>query len=150
MKADGKYPERPQLTLLKRSRTAIPGSPATARLELFKNPAAGREYMIQFDCPEFTSLCPVTGQPDFGRIVIEYAPRALCIESKSLKLFLMSFRNSGAFHEAVVNRILDEVVQASRPRKARVTGEFNPRGGISIKVEACYPDDRSRRHASKI
>ena len=143
-----KHSRQPGLTLLRRSRTTVPGSPDNARLELFKNPAVSRNYIIRFDCPEFTSLCPVTGQPDFGHIVIEYTPRNLCIESKSLKLYLMSFRNSGAFHEEVVNRILDEVVKAARPRNARISGEFRPRGGISITVEACYPGGRRGRPAS--
>ncbi len=127
------------LTLLKRSKTAMPGSPDRAKLEAFENSNPGREYRIVFDAPEFTSLCPVTGQPDFGHIVIEYVPGRLCVESKSLKLYLFSYRNHPTFHEEAVNRILDDIVKAVRPRKARVTGTFRPRGGIGITVEACYP-----------
>jgi 7-cyano-7-deazaguanine reductase len=84
-------------------------------------------------------LCPITGQPDFGHITISYVPRKLCLESKSLKIYLFSFRNHGTFHEEAVNRILDDLVKTIRPRKALVKGEFNPRGGISITVEASYP-----------
>jgi len=124
------------LTLLRRSRTVPPASPDQAVLEVFANRHASRDYEIVFDCPEFTSLCPVTGQPDFGRIVIRYVPGASCIESKSLKIFLFAFRNHPAFHEEVVNRILDEVVKACRPRRAEVVGEFRPRGGIALTVKA--------------
>lgn len=127
------------LTLLKRSKTVLPRSPDKARLESFANRYADRDYHIVFDAPEFTSLCPVTGQPDFGHIVVDYVPDKLCVESKSLKLYLFSYRNHPTFHEEAVNRILDAVVGAVRPRSAKVTGTFRPRGGISITVEACYP-----------
>ena len=96
--------------------------------------------MIEFDCPEYTSLCPVTGQPDFGHIVIRYVADKKCIESKSLKLFLYSFRNSNTFHEEAVNHILDAIVEACAPRKAEVIGRFRPRGGIAINVKATYGD----------
>lgn len=129
------------ITLLKRSRTSFPDSPGKARLEAFENAYSGRDYWIEFDCPEFTSICPVTGQPDFGHIVIRYIPDKLCLESKSLKFYLFSFRNHGTFHEEAVNRILDDIVRTLRPRKALVTGNFNPRGGIAIKVEASYPPE---------
>jgi 7-cyano-7-deazaguanine reductase len=105
----------------------------------------GREYEITFDCPEFTALCPITGQPDFGRIEIRYVPDRECLESKSLKLYLFAFRNQGTFHEAVVNRILDDVVKAIRPRKAVVLGDFNARGGIALRVEATFPGPRRVR-----
>lgn len=124
------------LTLLRPGKTVFPVSPAKARLESFKNAYRTRSYLISFDCPEFTSLCPVTGQPDFGHISIEYVPDRLCLESKSLKLYLFSFRNCNLFHEEAVNRILDDVIGAIKPRTAKVTGEFKPRGGIAIRVEA--------------
>jgi 7-cyano-7-deazaguanine reductase len=128
------------LTLLRKGETCYPDSPDKARLEVFENTHPGRDYTIRFDCPEFTSLCPITGQPDFGHIVIEYGPDKHCIESKSLKLYLFSFRNHGAFHEEATNRILDDIVKAIKPRRAKVTGKFRPRGGIAIEVEACYPE----------
>jgi 7-cyano-7-deazaguanine reductase len=131
--------ERPPLTVLGQKDTTYPASPDAAVLEAFANTHPDRDYVIQFDCPEFTSLCPITGQPDFGKILIEYVPDKLCIESKSLKLYLFSFRNCGAFHEEVVNRILDNLVSACEPRSATVTGEFNARGGIAITVQADYP-----------
>ena len=127
------------LTLLGREGIRPPDSPKEARLESFANTHPGRDYWVQFDCPEFTSLCPITGQPDFGRITIRYVPNKLCLESKALKLYLFSFRNAGAFHEEAVNRILDDIVKAIRPRRAVVSGVFNPRGGIAITVEATYP-----------
>ncbi len=127
------------LTLLGASRTEVPGSPGEAVLEIFENTHPGRDYEITFDCPEFTSICPVTGQPDFGGITIKYVPGKLCVESKSLKLFLFSFRDHGAFHEEVVNIILDRLVAVCSPRRAEVLGEFRPRGGISIAVKAVYP-----------
>jgi len=127
------------LTLLGSSAQSYPASPDKAELEAFENTHPGREYWITFDCPEFTSLCPITGQPDFGRLSIRYVPDELCLESKSLKLYLFSFRNQGAFHEEVVNRVLDDIVRAIRPRAATVSGTFNPRGGIAITVEATHP-----------
>jgi 7-cyano-7-deazaguanine reductase len=117
----------------------LPSSPDKARLETFKNAYPRRNYVVRFDCPEFTSICPVTGQPDFGKITIEYVPGKLCIESKSLKLYLGSYRNYGAFAEAIVNRTLEDVVKACKPRRATVTGEFTARGGIAIKVVATHP-----------
>lgn len=127
------------LTLLKTSETACPASPEEARLETFKNTHPQRDYWIEFHCPEFTSICPVTGQPDFGHITIRYIADQRCLESKSLKLYLFAYRNHGAFHEEVVNRILDDLVQAVQPRRAVVRGRFNPRGGIAINVETVYP-----------
>ena len=127
------------LSFLGRSGTPVPASPTAATLEAFENKSREREYAVRFDCPEFTSLCPITGQPDFGNIVIEYVPARLCLESKSLKLYLFSYRNEGIFHEEVVNRILRDVVKAVKPRRAKVVGEFRPRGGIAITVRAAYP-----------
>ncbi len=128
----------PELTILKRSQQRYPETPDEAKLETFANRYPDRDYWITFDCPEFTSLCPVTGQPDFGHLTIRYVPDGRCIESKSLKLYLFSYRNYGTFHEEVVNRVLDDLVAACQPRKAVVVGEFLPRGGISIRVEAKY------------
>jgi|SRR6185436_2389904 len=105
-------------------------------LETFPNPKPGREYVIRFETDEFTCLCPKTGQPDFATIRIEYVPDALCVELKSLKLYLWSFRNEGGFHEDVTNRILDDLVAAVRPRRLRVEGDFNIRGGIHTTVIA--------------
>ncbi len=127
-----------ELTLLKASENHYPTRPDEAKLEAFKNVYADRDYIITFDCPEYTSLCPVTGQPDFGHIVLRYIPNELCVESKSLKLYLFSFRNTNTFHEEAVNTILDAVVKLLAPRAAEVVGEFNPRGGIAIKVKATY------------
>lgn len=127
------------LTILKASETRYPSSPDEARLECFDNRYPDRDYWVTFDCPEFTSRCPITHQPDFGKITIRYIPDRKCIESKSLKLYLFSFRNHNTFHEEVVNRILDDLVAACQPRRAIVIGDFNPRGGISIKVEVEYP-----------
>ncbi len=126
------------LTLLKRSHTMIPDNPDEAQLESFPNKYPNREYNIEFDCPEFTSLCPVTGQPDFARIKIIYIPDQQCLESKSLKLYLGSFRNVGMFHEEITNRVLDDLVAACEPRWAKVIGIMNPRGGIAITVTAEY------------
>jgi len=128
-----------RLTLLKSGERNYPDHPDKARLEAFQNKYRDRDYWIELDCPEFTAICPVTGQPDFGHITIRYIPDRLCIESKSLKLYMFSFRNHGTFHEEVVNRIRDDIVKAVRPRKLEVRGSFNPRGGISIRVESCYP-----------
>jgi 7-cyano-7-deazaguanine reductase len=127
-----------ELTILRESESRYPESPNEARLETFENRYRNRDYWVTFDCPEFTSRCPITNQPDFGKIIIRYIPDKSCIESKSLKLYLFSFRNYGTFHEEVVNRILDDIVAVCKPRKAIVSGDFNPRGGISIKVEAEY------------
>ncbi len=137
-----KPPDRRRgLTLLGRSRP-VPAAPEQARLESFANPYPRRKYEVRCECPEFTSLCPITGQPDFGGITIVYLPGRRCLESKALKLYLAAFRNCGIFYEEAVNRILDDVVRACRPRQARVTGVFNPRGGIAITVAAEYPPPR--------
>lgn len=125
------------LTLLGKSEARLPSSPADARLETFPNPAK-RAYRIRFETADFTSLCPVTGQMDFAQITIEYVPAKLCVESKSLKFYLASFRNERAFNEAVTNRILDDFVAACAPREAVVTAEFSARGGIALTVRAEY------------
>lgn len=105
-------------------------------LETFPNPRPERDFTIQIRCPEFTSVCPKTGHPDFGEIRIDYVPDATCIELKSLKYYLGSFRNQGIFYEAVTNKILDDLVAACRPRRMTVTGAFTARGGITTTVVA--------------
>ena len=107
-------------------------------LETFKNQYQGREYEIEITCPEFTCVCPRTGQPDFAVIKIKYVPDELCIELKSLKLYMFSYRNVGEFHEHVTNKILDDIVEACRPIRAEVIGDFNVRGGIKTMVKATY------------
>src|SRR2546425_10729921 len=113
----------------------MPSSPQQ-HLETFANPSPGRDYEIRFECPEFTCLCPLTGQPDFATFRISYVPDEKCVELKSLKLYLWSFRNEGHFHEAVVNRVLDDLVKTVAPRRARVEGDFAVRGGIHTVVVA--------------
>jgi len=104
------------------------------QLETFPNPSPARDYEIHFEAPEFTCLCPMTGQPDFATIRIRYVPEALCVELKSLKLYLWSFRDEGTFHEAVTNRIADDLIAALAPRFLEVEGDFYVRGGIKTKV----------------
>jgi 7-cyano-7-deazaguanine reductase len=113
-------------------------------LETFPNPEPGRDYTIEFTCPEFTCVCPRTGQPDFATFHISYVPDRTCVELKSLKLYLWSFRDEGHFHEAVTNRVLDDLVRAVRPRKMRIVGDFNVRGGIHTVVTAEHPSGRRR------
>ncbi len=107
-------------------------------LETFPNQFPDREYEIEITCPEFTAVCPKTGQPDFGTIVISYVPAETCIELKSLKLYLFDYRNRGIFYEHSINTILDELVEACEPRRMRVIGQFTPRGGISSRITALY------------
>ena len=109
-----------------------------ADIETFDNPHPGRDYLIRHVAPEFTSVCPRTGQPDFGTIEIEYVADKLCIELKSLKFYLQGYRNVGVFYEDVVNRILDDLVAACRPRRMTVTGKFAPRGGLHSIVTATH------------
>lgn len=104
--------------------------------ELFENPRPSRDYTITIRCPEFTSVCPKTGQPDFGEITIEYCPDELCVELKSLKLYMQSFRNQGIFYERLTNDILDDLSGACKPRWMKITSNFTPRGGISTEVVA--------------
>lgn len=108
-------------------------SPEASVLEVFPNPRTGAPWALHLDCSEFTSLCPVTGQPDYGRVYIDYVAGEVCVESKSLKLYLMRYRNHGAFHEACVNQIADDLAAVLAPRYLRVFGDFAPRGGIAIK-----------------
>lgn len=116
------------------SNTATPNNPDEAILESVKNPHPGTDYLVRFSCPEFTSLCPVTGQPDFAHIVIDYVPEDLLVESKSLKVYLTSFRNHGDFHEACTVGIGKRLVDLLKPKWLRIGGYWYPRGGIPIDV----------------
>ena len=113
--------------------------PSREQFETFANQFPARDYCIEIICPEFTSLCPKTGQPDFGTLTFRYIPDQLCVELKSLKLYLWSYRGEGAFHEAVTNRILTDLVAVTQPRRMTVEGDFWVRGGIKTVVEASYP-----------
>jgi 7-cyano-7-deazaguanine reductase len=110
----------------------------SSTLETFPNPRPGRDYEIEIRCPEFTSVCPKTGLPDFGEIRINYVPGELCIELKALKYYIVEFRNKGIFYEAVTNQILDDLVAACKPKRMTVTGDFSARGGITTAVIAEY------------
>ena len=107
-------------------------------LDTFENPSPDRDYEIAFDCPEFTCVCPMTGQPDFAHLTITYVPDQRCVELKSLKMYLWSFREEGHFHEAVTNQILDDLVEVLSPRRMRIVGDFNVRGGIATTVTVLY------------
>jgi 7-cyano-7-deazaguanine reductase len=111
-------------------------------VETFPNQFSGREYEIEISCPEFTAVCPKTGQPDFGTVVISYVPDASCLELKSLKLYLFGYRERGIFYEHAVNTILDDLTRSCQPRRMKVTGHFNPRGGITTRVTAVYEANR--------
>ena len=116
-------------------------SQAIDTLETFENPNPERDYTIRIDVPEFTCLCPKTGQPDFATLMIEYVPDKLCVELKALKLYVWSYRDVGAFHEAVTNQILGDLVKLTKPRFMRLTAEFNVRGGIYTTVTAEHKMD---------
>ena len=135
------------VTLLGNQGTRYPDRYAPEVLETFKNKHTENEYVVTFNCPEFTSLCPKTGQPDFARIVIQYIPREDMVESKSLKLYLFSFRNHGDFHEDCVNIILNDLVRLMDPRYIEVRGIFTPRGGIAIHPFASHADDEHQELA---
>lgn len=113
-------------------------TPCPDQLETFPNPKPGRDYTIEIVCPEFTSVCPKTGQPDFGTITFSYTPAELCVELKSLKLYLQRYRNAGIYYESVVNQLLDHFVAACRPSRCRVVGAFTPRGGITTTVTCTH------------
>ena len=115
------------------------------KLVTFKNPHPGRDYLIRHVCPEYTAVCPMTGQPDFGTIIVRYVPDRLCIELKSLKLYLWSFRDEGHFFEQATNQILDDLVRALKPRWMTVIGRFNVRGGITTTVVARHEGRRRKR-----
>jgi len=141
------------LTLLGRPASPYPSAPSAKTIETFQNDYPDRRYQVRFESEDFTSLCPITGQPDFAKITIDYVPSARCIETKSLKFYLASYRNTRSFNEEIVNRILDDIVAACSPREASVYGEFAPRGGISLSVEARYPEkkvtDEDRRRQER-
>ena len=115
-------------------------------IETFPNPVPGRDYTIAMECPEFTCLCPKTGQPDFATLHISYIPDKICIELKSLKIYLTSYRNEGGFHEKVINIILDDLVLACKPRNMKIVGDFNVRGGIytTVTVEHSKPKKKKK------
>jgi len=114
------------------------------QLEMFDNPRPGRDYTITISVPEFTSVCPKTGQPDFGEIIIEYIPGQKCIELKSLKYYMQSFRNKGIFYEALTNEIVDTLAGACEPQWMRVTSSFTPRGGITTDVSVEYSAEKQK------
>ncbi len=118
-------------------------------VETFPNQFPGRDYEIEITCPEFTAVCPKTGQPDFGTIVIQYVPDATCLELKSLKLYLFDYRNRGIFYEHSINTILDDLVESCRPRTMKVVGHFNPRGGMTSRITAVYEAGRSSGRTGK-
>jgi len=136
-----KKAKRGEFQLLGKASKAYPRQPSSGVLETFPNRSPGRAYWITFDCSDFTSLCPVTGQPDFGKIRIRYVADSDCIETKSLKFYLASFRNRPSFNEEIVNKILDDLVRAANPKCMEVEGNFSARGGISVTVTARHPDD---------
>lgn len=129
------------VSLLGNTRTQYPTDYAPEMLETFPNKHPKNEYLVTFHCPEFTSLCPKTGQPDFAKIIISYIPGERMVESKSLKLYLFSFRNHGDFHEDCINIIMKDLVKLMAPKYLEVTGIFTPRGGISIYPFANYADE---------
>ncbi len=144
-----KSEELQSCTLLGSAGTKYPTDYCPAVLETFDNKHPELDYLVTFTCPEFTSLCPKTGQPDFGKIIINYIPNIKMVESKSLKLYLFSFRNHGDFHEDCVNIIMKDLRSLMEPRYIEVRGIFMPRGGISIIPFANWGDDRHKELASK-
>ena len=133
--------EMQDLTLLGNKKTVYKSDYAPEVLETFPNKHPQNDYLVTFNCPEFTTLCPLTGQPDFAKLVINYIPNIKMVERKSLKLYLFSFRNHGDFHEDVVNIIKNDLVKLMEPRYLEVIGIFTPRGGISIYPFANYADE---------
>lgn len=121
----------------------MPEVPASDQLETFANPFPQRDYVIEIVCPEFTSVCPMTGQPDFGTITFTYTPDTLCVELKSLKLYLQRYRNQGIFYENVTNRLLEDFVAACQPRRLTVVGAFTARGGIRTTVTCVHETQRA-------
>ena len=130
--------EKEDLTLLGSAKTKYPSDYAPEMLERFSNKHPGNDYFVKFNCPEFTSLCPITGQPDFATIYISYVPDEYLVESKSLKLYLYSFRNHGDFHEDVVNVIMKDLIKLMEPKYIEVWGKFLPRGGLTFDPYANY------------
>jgi 7-cyano-7-deazaguanine reductase len=117
-----------------------------AKIELFENPRPERDYKITIKCPEFTSLCPRTGQPDYGEIIIEYCPDKSCIELKSLKFYMQSYRNKGIFYEALTNDILDDLIKACKPRWMKITSCFRPHGGITTEIFVEYTTEKRQNN----
>ena len=136
-------PDNPALRYLGQA-SVHPASPAEATLDYVANPQKGALYLVRFAAPEFTSLCPVTGQPDFANLELVYVPDRKCVELKSLKLYIWSFRNVGTYHEAVTNRIVDELVRLLSPRFLRLTARFYVRGGIHTVVTVEHRKRRKR------
>ncbi len=132
------------ITLLGNKKTVYADDYAPEVLETFVNKHPDNDYMVTFNCPEFTSLCPITGQPDFAKIIINYVPDKLMVESKSLKLYLFSFRNRGDFHEDCINIIMKDLKKLMNPKYIEVKGIFTPRGGISIYPFACFGRERTK------
>ena len=130
--------ENEGLTLLGNKKTVYKSDYAPEVLETFENKHKGNDYWVRFNCPEFTSLCPITGQPDFAEIIRSYVPDVKMVESKSLKLYLFSYRNHGDFHEDCVNKIMKDLIELMDPKYIEVLGVFTPRGGISIHPYANY------------
>jgi 7-cyano-7-deazaguanine reductase len=124
--------------VISREEWTMPETPTSEQLETFANQYPQRDYVIEIVCPEFTSMCPMTGQPDFGTITYSYTPDKLCVELKSLKLYLQRFRNEGIFYENVINRLLEDFVKTCQPRRLKVVGAFTPRGGITTTVTCEY------------
>tara|TARA_R110002049_G_scaffold285698_1_gene466707 strand:- start:95567 stop:95932 length:366 start_codon:yes stop_codon:yes gene_type:complete len=110
-------------------------------LEVFENPSPSRNFTIEHHCPEFTSVCPKTGQPDYGKIIFTYVPDERCVELKSLKMYLQRFRNEGIFYEAVTNRIMDDFLAVVKPRRARIESQWTPRGGLHSNIIVEYPEE---------
>ena len=110
---------------------------------MFDNPNTGRNFTIEHHCPEFTSVCPKTGQPDYGKIIFTYVPDKVCVELKSLKMYLQRFRNEGIFYEAVTNRIMDDFLAVVQPRSARVESQWTPRGGLNSNIVVEFPDPQA-------
>ena len=136
--ADARYEQLTQLG----TDSPIPASPSEAVLETVANPHAGAAYLVRFTCPEFTTLCPVTGQPDFATITVAYTPDEKCVEMKSLKLYYLAFRDKGIFYEAVANTILDDLVAALDPKRMTVIADFNARGGTVGIVTVTHEEEK--------
>ena len=139
-------PESMRLSHRGRSKVIAHMSPNFRKtLEVFENQFPNRNYWIEIECPEFTSVCPKTGQPDFGTLTFRYIPDKKCVELKSLKLYLVQFRNEGIFYEHVTNSIMDDFVAVVQPREAELKARFTPRGGISSVVTVSYPDETTKK-----
>ena len=148
MKRNGRAGEREPMNKRRGAQKPQILPAAVPILEVFPNPNQKREYEIEIQCPEFTSVCPVTGQPDFGLMTITYAPNKLCVELKSLKFYLQQYRNQGIFYEALTNRVLDDLVSACSPQWMTVVSQWQPRGGITTRVSVRYRLAKRRKQAT--